>query len=86
MQNVVFEEPYSYVPPHEGNWWPRFIQRFRFIDRYLSKNEGVEAYECRDEHLLAESLSAAWGGGTGVSTLRDGRREIRLVASLPVVR
>lgn len=61
MQNIVFEEPYSYVPPHEGNWWPSFIQRFRFIDRYLSKNEGIESYECRDEHLLAESLSAGHG-------------------------
>ena len=61
MQNVVFEEPYRFVPPHEGLWWPNFIQRFRFIDRYLRKNEGVVSYECRDEHLLAESLSTGHG-------------------------
>ena len=61
MQEIVFEEPYRFVPPHEGLWWPNFIQRFRFIDRYLRKNEGVVSYECRDEHLLAESLSAGHG-------------------------
>ncbi len=61
MQNIVVEKPYEYIPPHRGNWWPSFIQRFRLIDRWLKKSHGVVEYEIRDENLLRDSLDAGHG-------------------------
>ena len=28
MHPVVIDKPYSFVPPHLGTWWPRFLQLF----------------------------------------------------------
>ena len=54
---VVFDRPYTFVPPHRGNAWPSFIQAFRIVDRYLKKKEGVVSYECRNLHYLSQSLN-----------------------------
>ena len=61
MQEIVFEKPYEYIPPHRGDWWPSFIQRFRLIDRWLKKSHGIVSFECRNEHRLKESLAAGHG-------------------------
>ena len=61
MQEIVFEKPYEFIPPHRGNWWPSFIQRFRLIDRWLNKSHGVVSYECRNEERLRASLDAGHG-------------------------
>ncbi len=61
MQNIVFDKPYKYVPPHRGNWWPSFIQRFKLIDRWLKKSHGVVDYEIRNIDLLRTSLDAGHG-------------------------
>ena len=61
MQEVVFEKPYQFIPPHRGNWWPSFIQRFRLIDRWLRKSHGIVSYECRHADRLAASMAAGHG-------------------------
>jgi 1-acyl-sn-glycerol-3-phosphate acyltransferase len=61
MQNIIVEKPYKFIAPHRGNWWPSFIQRFRLIDRWLRSSEGVISHECRNGHLLRQSLDAGHG-------------------------
>jgi 1-acyl-sn-glycerol-3-phosphate acyltransferase len=61
MQKIIIEKPYEFIPPHRGNWWPSFIQRFRLIDVYLRHNHGVESYEVRQSQRLRDSLSAGHG-------------------------
>ncbi len=61
MQEIVFEKPYTFIPPHQGDWWPSFIQRFRLIDRWLKNSHGIVSYECRNEDRLRESLQAGHG-------------------------
>lgn len=54
--SVVLSRPYEFVPPHRGNFWPSLIQRFRLVDRYLAKKEGVVDYEVRGIDHLRQSL------------------------------
>lgn len=61
MQQIVFEKPYKFIPPHRGDWWPSLIQRFDLYGYYLRKREGVESYELRNQHLLRESVDAGHG-------------------------
>ena len=61
MQKVVIEKPYQFIPAHRGNWWPSFIQRFRLIDRFLKKGQGLTTYECRGADKLRASLDAGHG-------------------------
>lgn len=58
---VLVARPYRFVPPHRGNWWPSFIQRFRLVDRYLAKHDGVVDYECRYLDRLRGSLDGGHG-------------------------
>lgn len=60
MQKIIIEKPYQFIPPHRGNWWPSFIQRFKLIDIYL-KRQGIETYECRNSERLRASLDAGHG-------------------------
>ncbi len=55
---VVVDRPYQFVPPHRGNLWPSFIQRFRIVDCYLKWHDGVASYECRHLDRLRQSLNA----------------------------
>ena len=59
MQNVVFEKPYEFVPPHRGTWWPWLLQRL--LPRRLRKNHGVVSVDCRDVEKLLASVSAGHG-------------------------
>lgn len=61
MQQIVFEKPYEFIPPHRGDWWPSFIQRFRLIDRWLDKDHGITSWECRNADRLRDSLRAGNG-------------------------
>jgi 1-acyl-sn-glycerol-3-phosphate acyltransferase len=61
MQKIIIEKPYEFIPPHRGNWWPSFIQRFRLIDGYLRRSHGIESYEVRGSELLCASLAAGHG-------------------------
>lgn len=58
---VVFERPYQFVPPHRGDWWPSFIQRFRLVDFYLKRKEGIVSHECRHIERLRASLDRGDG-------------------------
>ncbi len=55
---VIVEKPYRFVPPHRGNLWPALIQRFRLVDYYLAKHDGVVEHECRHLDRLDASLRA----------------------------
>lgn len=44
--SVVFDRPYEFIPPHQGNWWPNFIQTFRIYDWHLKRKDGVVGYRC----------------------------------------
>ncbi|MCA9265557.1 MAG: 1-acyl-sn-glycerol-3-phosphate acyltransferase [Planctomycetales bacterium] len=61
MQNIVIEKPYEFVPPHRGHGWPNLIQRFRLIDYYLRKSQGIVDWEVRHDERLAASLAAGHG-------------------------
>jgi len=55
---VIVEKPYQFVPPHRGNGWPSFIQRFRLVDWYMRWHDGVVSHECRHLDRLRASLDA----------------------------
>jgi hypothetical protein len=59
MQNIVFDKPYQFVPPHRGQWWPWLLQRL--LPRRLRKNYGIASVECRDVAKLLASHSAGHG-------------------------
>ncbi len=61
MQNIVIEEPYEFVAPHRGNWWPSFIQFFNLYGRRLRRVDGVEEYECRGVEHIRESVRQGHG-------------------------
>ena len=61
MQNIIIEKPYRFIPPHRGNLWPTIIQKFRLVDRYLRRNEGIEKYQLRGTEKLKASLQAGHG-------------------------
>ena len=58
LMTVLVEKPYHFVPPHRGNLWPSFIQRFRLVDWYLRKHDGVVSHECRNLDRFRESISS----------------------------
>ena len=56
MQNIIIEEPYEFVPPVYGKFWPWLMQFY--LNHYLKKAFGVVSVECRDVQRLQESLDA----------------------------
>ena len=56
MQKVVFDEPYTFVPPVYSEWWPTILRPY--LRRYLRKAHGVHSVECRHVELLRASLAA----------------------------
>jgi hypothetical protein len=61
MQEIVFDDPYTVVPPHRGTWWPSFIQKTGIFQIYLRKSQGVVDYEVRHAERLQASLDAGHG-------------------------
>lgn len=59
MQNVIIDEPYEFVPPVYGTFWPWLMHQY--LKRYLRRAFGVHSVECRDAHLLQESVDAGHG-------------------------
>ncbi len=59
MQNIVIEEPYEFVPPVYGRFWPWLIKKY--LNRHLRKNLGIQSIECRELPRLAASLEAGHG-------------------------
>ena len=56
MQNIIIEKPYQFVPPQRSRFWPRVFHRFRIVDWYLKRYEGVTAYRIDGADHLRESL------------------------------
>jgi len=59
MQNVVIEEPYEFVPPVYGRFWPWLIKKY--LNRHLRKTFGIQSIECRGLEKLSASLKAGHG-------------------------
>lgn len=59
MQNIVIEEPYQFVPPVYGNFWPSLLQWY--LPRYLRKAYGVHSLESRHVERLQATLDAGHG-------------------------
>ncbi len=59
MQDVIIEEPYEFVSPVYDTVWPWLMHHY--LKRYLRKSFGVHSVECRDAHLLQESIDAGHG-------------------------
>ena len=56
MQQVVFDEPYEFIPPYYTNWGPHLL-RF-YVRRYVRKAYGVHSVESRHVERLRESVAA----------------------------
>ncbi|MCI0491556.1 MAG: 1-acyl-sn-glycerol-3-phosphate acyltransferase [Planctomycetes bacterium] len=56
MQQVVFDEPYEFVPPAYSDWWPAILRPY--LRRHLRKAHGVHSVECRQVERLRASLAA----------------------------
>jgi 1-acyl-sn-glycerol-3-phosphate acyltransferase len=61
MQDIILHRPYAFVPPHRGDWWPAFIQKFDLIGIWLRRSEGIVAHEVRGVERLRASLDAGHG-------------------------
>ncbi len=61
MQDIIVHRPYTFIPPHEGDWWPWFIQKFDLISIWLRRSEGVTAHEVRGAERLRASVEAGHG-------------------------
>ena len=59
MQPVVLDKPYSFIPPHLGTWWPRFLQLIG--RRTLRREYGIVDVQCRQLERLSDSLAAGHG-------------------------
>jgi 1-acyl-sn-glycerol-3-phosphate acyltransferase len=59
MQNVIIDQPYDFVPPVYGDFWPWLMHQY--LKRYLRKAFGVYSVECRDAFHLQESIDAGNG-------------------------
>jgi 1-acyl-sn-glycerol-3-phosphate acyltransferase len=56
MQQVVFDEPYQFVPPAYSLWWPRILRYY--LPRYIRKTHGVHSMEYRNVERLRELRAA----------------------------
>lgn len=59
MQQIVFDEPYEFIPPHRGTMWAWFFRHF--LKGYLRRNDGITETECRGTERLRRSLDAGQG-------------------------
>jgi hypothetical protein len=61
MQSIIIEKPYKFIPPWRGTWLPYITQRFRIVDWYLRKYEGIVSHELRGVEHLEASVRAGHG-------------------------
>jgi 1-acyl-sn-glycerol-3-phosphate acyltransferase len=59
MQNVVIAEPYRFVPPHRGGFWPWLFGRFLVQGKL--KSFGIEHLEFKGLERLRASFAAGHG-------------------------
>ena len=56
MQQVVFDEPYQFIPPFYSDWGPRILRHY--VRRYIRKAYGVHRVESRHVERLQASVAA----------------------------
>ncbi len=54
MHPVVLDQPYEFVPPHQGTWWPWFLQRF--ARGQLRRSYGIYDFKCQGIERLKQSM------------------------------
>jgi 1-acyl-sn-glycerol-3-phosphate acyltransferase len=59
MQSIVLDKPYTFVPPHRGELWPRVLRMV--LDRYLVNSHGVHSVELFGAERLKQSVQAGHG-------------------------
>ncbi len=59
MQDILLQEPYHFVPPHNGNLWVRVF--YLILPWYLKKTWGLVRVDCRGLEHLKESLAVGRG-------------------------
>ncbi len=59
MQQIVFEEPYTFIPPYRGTLWS-WVSR-QFIKWYLKRKHAITETECRGTARLKASLDQGHG-------------------------
>ncbi len=59
MQQVVLDQPYTFIPPRHRRGWHWLIRRF--LPRQLRKSYGITAVECVGAEKLRASLAAGHG-------------------------
>lgn len=59
MQNIIIDQPYEFVPPFRGNFWPNVLRPF--LPVYLSRLHGVEQVELVGTERLRKSIESGHG-------------------------
>jgi 1-acyl-sn-glycerol-3-phosphate acyltransferase len=59
MEQVVFTEPYRFVPPHHGRFWPWLF--YKFLPRHARHKWGVETVDIHGLEHLHASLRVGHG-------------------------
>ena len=56
MQQVVFDEPYQFVPPVYSELWPNILRLY--LRRYLRTGYGIHSVECRHVERFRAQIDA----------------------------
>lgn len=59
MQNIVIDQPYEFVPPCEGTFWPNALKGL--LPAYLRRSHGVESVELLHVERLRKSIEGGHG-------------------------
>ncbi|MCX6926559.1 MAG: 1-acyl-sn-glycerol-3-phosphate acyltransferase [Verrucomicrobia bacterium] len=59
MQNIIIDQPYRFVPPKPGSFWPRVMRLV--LPAYLNRSHGIESYELFGVDRLRSSVDAGHG-------------------------
>ena len=59
MQDVIIDEPYEFVPPVYGKFWPWVMHQY--LKRYMRKAYGIHSIESRGAERLQASVDAGHG-------------------------
>jgi len=59
MQNIIIDQPYRFVPPKRGNFWPMLIRLV--LPTYLNKSHGIESHELIGVERLKASVDVGHG-------------------------
>ena len=59
MQNIIIDQPYHFVAPCRGRFWPAVFSLY--LPRYLERNFGLVRVECAGTERLRQSLAAGHG-------------------------